>query len=76
MGGGLRQVHVSVFAKRIGVHGARVQHRGRSKCAIAKAGAKDVWIEVQSPNFKVISDASEKEARKIADPFEQDAIGQ
>src|SRR5215472_5289085 len=25
MGGRLRQVHVSVFAKRIGVHGARVQ---------------------------------------------------
>src|SRR6516165_9612396 len=36
MRGRLRQVHVSVFAKRIGVHGTRVQHRGRSRCAIAK----------------------------------------
>lgn len=38
---------------------------------LAPAGAKDAWIEVQSPNFKVISNASEKEARKIADQFEQ-----
>lgn len=38
---------------------------------LAPAGAKDAWIEVQSPNFTVISNASEKEARKIADQFEQ-----
>jgi tetratricopeptide (TPR) repeat protein len=33
--------------------------------------AKDTWIEVHSPNFTVISNAGEKEARKIADQFEQ-----
>ena len=35
------------------------------------AGSKDTWIEVRSPNFTVISNAGEKEARKIADQFEQ-----
>ena len=35
------------------------------------AAAKDVWIEVRTPNFTVISNAGEKEARKIADQFEQ-----
>ena len=35
------------------------------------AGAKDTWIEIQSPNFTVISNSGEKEARKIADQFEQ-----
>src|SRR5258708_6605160 len=33
--------------------------------------AKDAWIEVQSPHFKVISNAGENQARKIADQFEQ-----
>ncbi|MGB7436540.1 MAG: DUF1570 domain-containing protein [Candidatus Acidiferrum sp.] len=33
--------------------------------------SKDAWIEVQSPNFTVISNAGEKEARKVADQFEQ-----
>jgi len=33
--------------------------------------AKEAWVEVQSPNFTVISNAGEKEARKIADQFEQ-----
>ena len=33
--------------------------------------AKDAWIEVRTPNFTVISNAGEKEARKIADQFEQ-----
>lgn len=33
--------------------------------------AKEVWVEVQSPNFTVISNAGEKEARRIADQFEQ-----
>jgi tetratricopeptide (TPR) repeat protein len=37
-----------------------------------KSGAaKDTWIEVRSPNFTVISNAGEKEARKVADQFEQ-----
>ena len=39
--------------------------------APAPAGAKDTWIEIQSPNFTVISNSREKEARKIADQFEQ-----
>lgn len=33
--------------------------------------AKETWVEVQSPNFSVISNAGDKEARKIADQFEQ-----
>src|SRR5271156_4329843 len=33
--------------------------------------SRDTWIEVRSPNFTVISNAGEKEARKIADQFEQ-----
>src|SRR5208282_1858148 len=32
---------------------------------------KDTWIEVRSPNFTVISNGDDKEARKIADQFEQ-----
>jgi Tfp pilus assembly protein PilF len=35
------------------------------------ANVKDAWIEVQSPHFKVVSNAGENEARKIADQFEQ-----
>ena len=35
------------------------------------ASAKDTWIEVRSPHFTVISNAGEKEARKMADQFEQ-----
>jgi len=35
------------------------------------ANAKDAWIEVRSPHFKVVSNAGENEARKIADQFEQ-----
>ena len=33
--------------------------------------AKDSWVEVRSPNFTVISNGGEKEARRIADQFEQ-----
>jgi Tfp pilus assembly protein PilF len=33
--------------------------------------AKDTWIEIRSPNFTVISNAGDKEARKIADQFEE-----
>ncbi len=33
--------------------------------------AKDNWIEVRSPNFTVISNAGENEARRIADQFEK-----
>lgn len=32
---------------------------------------KDAWIEVRSPHFTVISNAGDKEARKIADQFEE-----
>ena len=35
------------------------------------AMAADNWIEVQSPHFKVQTNAGEKEARKVADQFEQ-----
>jgi tetratricopeptide (TPR) repeat protein len=37
----------------------------------AAAAAQDAWIEVRTPNFTVISNADEKDARKIADQFEQ-----
>ncbi|HXH66937.1 MAG TPA: tetratricopeptide repeat protein [Candidatus Limnocylindrales bacterium] len=33
--------------------------------------AKDSWIEVDSPHFKIISNAGEGQARKLADQFEQ-----
>jgi len=39
--------------------------------APAALGSQDAWIEVQSPNFVVISNAGEKEGRKVADQFEQ-----
>ncbi len=35
------------------------------------ASAADNWIEVRSPHFTVKTNANEKEARKIADQFEQ-----
>ena len=35
------------------------------------AASKDNWIEVHSPNFTVISNSGEKEARRVADQFEQ-----
>jgi tetratricopeptide (TPR) repeat protein len=35
------------------------------------AGRSDTWLEARSPDFTVISNAGEKEARKIADQFEQ-----
>ena len=41
-------------------------------CLLASPSpCKDDWIEVQSPHFTVISNAGDKEARKIADQFEQ-----
>jgi len=39
-------------------------------CAVP-AAAKDAWVEVRSPNFTVLSNAGEKEARRVADQFEQ-----
>lgn len=33
--------------------------------------AKDSWIEVTTPNFKIVSNAGEGQARKIAGQFEQ-----
>ncbi len=38
---------------------------------IVFAAANEVWIEVRTPNFTVISNAGEKECRKIADQFEE-----
>jgi len=37
----------------------------------ASASAKESWVEVRSPNFTVLSNAGEKEARRVADQFEQ-----
>jgi tetratricopeptide (TPR) repeat protein len=37
----------------------------------ARSASRDPWIEVRSPNFTVISNAGEKEARRTADQFEQ-----
>ena len=34
-------------------------------------GKEDTWIEVHSPHFTVISNAGDKEARRVADHFEQ-----
>jgi Tfp pilus assembly protein PilF len=39
--------------------------------ACASAAAKDTWVEVCSPNFIVISNDGDKEARSVADQFEQ-----
>lgn len=38
---------------------------------VPSANSKDTWVEVRSPNFVVLSNAGDKEARKIADQFEQ-----
>jgi Tfp pilus assembly protein PilF len=38
---------------------------------VPAVAAKDTWIEIRSPNFIVISNAGDKEARKMADQFEQ-----
>jgi tetratricopeptide (TPR) repeat protein len=35
------------------------------------SSAKDAWIEIRSPHFLVVSNASEHDARKVADQFEQ-----
>jgi len=40
--------------------------------ALARAREKpDVWLEVKSPHFTVVSDATEKQARRVAFRFEQ-----
>jgi len=39
--------------------------------APSRAAGKDSWIEVDSPHFKIVSNAGEGQARKIADQFEQ-----
>src|SRR5215467_668584 len=39
-------------------------------CCVPAAG-KDTWVEVRSSNFTVLSNAGEKEARRVADQFEQ-----
>jgi tetratricopeptide (TPR) repeat protein len=35
------------------------------------AWPKESWVEVRSPNFTIISNGGEKDARKVADQFEQ-----
>jgi Tfp pilus assembly protein PilF len=39
-------------------------------CLFASAGEKP-WIEVRSPHFRVLSDSSDKDARRVAREFEQ-----
>ncbi len=39
-------------------------------CMFAYAGEKR-WVEVRSPHFRVLSDGSDKDARRIAREFEQ-----
>jgi tetratricopeptide (TPR) repeat protein len=36
-----------------------------------RANGKDAWIEIRSPHFLVVSNASDHDARKVADQFEQ-----
>jgi hypothetical protein len=40
-------------------------------CALLCTAGEDTWIEVRSPNFTVISDASIKKARQVAKRLEQ-----
>lgn len=40
-------------------------------CCPTPAAARESWVEVRSPNFTVLSNAGEKEARRVADQFEQ-----
>ncbi len=39
-------------------------------CAPGRAQKAELWIEVRSPNFVVVSNASEKQARSVAEQFE------
>ncbi len=39
-------------------------------CASARASGP-VWVEVRSPHFRVVTDAGEKEGRRVADQFER-----
>lgn len=39
--------------------------------AFASASASEKWVEVKSPNFRVISDGTEKQARSLAIDFER-----
>src|SRR5215472_18206926 len=67
MGGRLRQVHVSVFAKRIGVHGARVEHGEKSTCAIAKRKRGGMKFQYSSLNkLDVASTAKEDSGQALA----------
>ena len=38
---------------------------------VATAKKPEVWLEVTSPHFRVVSNGNEKEARKVADQFER-----
>src|SRR3990172_2712818 len=38
---------------------------------LAAAEKPEKWIEVRSPNFTIVSNASEKQARRAAEEFEQ-----
>src|SRR2546423_2881710 len=72
-----RRLHADSMIRRlrngIGIAAVITAFVGMFVCARA-FGAADVnqgWIEVRSPHFVVSSNAGEKEARRIADQFEQ-----
>lgn len=60
----------------LGIMSNRIRRAVLSLCVLpfygaATAGAAENWVEVRSPHFTVCTPASEKDARKIADQFEQ-----
>ena len=54
---------------RLGIRGVR--NAASRTGALGAGDPNQGWIEVRSPHFVVASNAGEKEARRIADQFEQ-----
>ena len=65
----------AVYIVNIMISTLRLSSFGALVCLVflapVNAHAADNWIEVRSPHFTVNTNAGEKEARKIADQFEQ-----
>ena len=72
-----RRLHADSMIRRlrnsIGIAAVITAFVGMFVCAgaFAAADVNQGWIEVRSPHFVVSSNAGEKEARRIADQFEQ-----
>jgi len=68
-----RAVHSRPMAVRRTLRGVCIVLVGIATLAAIASGAaaKEAWIEVHSPHFTIISNAGDKEARKLADQFEQ-----